>query len=45
MDGGRFDNHVRSLGDARSRRGVLAGLAGLAAGLIGTRTVAACPPE
>jgi hypothetical protein len=46
MESTRFDDVARSLAAPRTRRGVLAGLAGLlAAGLVGTRAVgAACLP-
>jgi hypothetical protein len=45
MDGSLFDRIARSLATERSRRGVLGGLLGLGAGLVGVRaTDAACPP-
>jgi hypothetical protein len=45
MDGHRFDDLTRALVDGRTRRGFLAGLAALAAGLAGARVAAAtCPP-
>jgi hypothetical protein len=45
VDKSRFDTLARTLAGGASRRGVLAGLFGLGAGLVGLRaTEAACPP-
>jgi hypothetical protein len=46
MDGSRFDQIARTFASQRSRRGVIGGLAGLAAGLIGATRAGAvtCPP-
>ena len=45
MDGRRFDDIARTLAASASRRGVLAGLAAVAAGLVAPRGAdAACPP-
>lgn len=46
MDGSRFDQIARAFASERSRRGVIGGLAGLAAGLLGATRAAAvtCPP-
>jgi hypothetical protein len=47
MDGSQFDRIARSLAGGASRRGVIGGLAALAAGVVGVRATEAqtCPPD